>query len=134
MATNIVSHDLSNAQQRDEFGRDAAERTIELSPLVAEAVNTVVEDGQVAAIYQRLLNEYEAASADTFDDALSYIVYRGIAEIKRQQDSAAKMAEERQAKKDRTALAAVLEVKPDLLNDPAFQAKLLAALRGAHKK
>lgn len=112
----------------DAYGRDSAERTVELNQHVAAAANAVVDDENIDQILGQLKAEFEGGEPQTFDDALGYIVYRGIAEIKRQRDAA--IANKAKAKLSETQklYKAMLALNPALVNDPAFVAKMVAAL------
>lgn len=112
----------------DAYGRDAAERTVELNQHVAAAANAIVDSDQFDEILVNLKAEYEGGEPQTFDDAIGYIVYRGMAEIKRQRDAAnankakAKLAEQQKL------YAAMLKVNPALITDQKFVEKMVAAL------
>lgn len=112
----------------DAYGRDASERTVELNSHVAEAANCIVEDSSIDVVLGQLKAEFEGASPDTYDEALGYIVYRGIAEIKRQRD--AQQAAKAKSKLAETAklYKSMLALNPALVNEPAFVAKMVAAL------
>ena len=96
---------LENAVDKpplDEFGRDAAERTIELESKDAEAIN----------------NEVVAGKWQTYDQALHYVIARGLAEIKRQRDAAAATAAKTILKVTRDGWRDRLAQNPALITNP----------------
>lgn len=101
----------------DEYGRDAAERTVELSPRDAEAVDAEVLKGKW----------------QTYDDALAYVIARGLAEIKRQRDAAEAQREKSVLKTTRDLYSNMLRLNPALVADAKFVAKMIADL-GVSKK
>lgn len=113
MATaNAIAEVNTNDVERDQFGRDEAERTIVLASEDAEAIN----------------HEAEAGGHDTYDDALHYVITRGLAEIKRTRDAQA-------ANKAKTVLKAkvdtwkkLLELNPALVADPNIVGKMMTEL------
>lgn len=116
--------------QLDAYGRDAAERTVELNSHVAAAANAVVEqnDEEFAQVLTQLKAEYEGGTPTTFDDAIGYIVYRGCAEIKRQREAAASLKEKSKLAANSKLYGEMLKVNPALVTDPDFVAKMVAAL------
>jgi hypothetical protein len=96
----------------DKFGRMASERTITLEVDDAERVGC----------------EVDAGKHQTFDDALHYIIERGIAEIKRQRDSLAALKEQRNDAKAMKALRTACANNPAVMDDPAKLADVLKAL------
>src|SRR6266566_6549609 len=96
----------------DEYGRDAAERTVELSARDAEMVDREVSLGK----------------HDTYDDALSYVITRGLAEIKRQRDAANANREKTVLKAKLDTWKKLLELNPALVADPNIVAKMLSEL------
>lgn len=116
------------APQLDAYGRDAAERTIELDQHVAAAANAVVSDESIDDVLLQLKAQYEGGSPSAFDDALGYIVYRGVAEIKRQQLAQAATKAKQHLAEQQKLYAAMLKVNPALIADPTFVQKMVAAL------
>lgn len=98
--------------QMDEFGRDESERTVILESQDAEFID----------------REVIAGEHDTYDDALHYVITRGLAEIKRTRDAADK------ARADKVKLAkmkswkALLELNPALVADPNIVGKMMTEL------
>jgi ribosomal protein S9 len=70
--------------------------------------------------------EVEAGKHDAFDDALHYVIARGLAEIERTRKSAVKSAAKSEALK---GLRELLAAKPELAG--ALDAKVVAALKAA---
>src|SRR5882762_7235944 len=99
----------SQELQLDEFGRDASERTVELSPRDAEGIDQEVTQGKW----------------QTYDDALSYVIGRGMAEIKRQRDAARALAEKSLVKAKRDSYATLMKANPSLVASPEFVATML---------
>lgn len=112
----------------DAYGRDAAERTVELNPHVAAAVNAVVEGEAFETILANLKADHEGGTPTTFDDAVGYIVYRGMAEIKRQRDAQAATKAKTKLAETQKLYKSMLEVNPALIADPTFVQKMVAAL------
>lgn len=98
--------------QLDQFGRDAAERTVELNSVQAEAVDQEVTIGKHT----------------TYDDALAYVIQRGLAEIKRQRDAARAVAEKTLIKAKRDSYQHMLESNPALAANAEFVAMMLRDL------
>lgn len=115
-------------RELDAYGRDAAERTVELNPHVAAAANAIVDDESIDGVLANLKAEFEGGQVNTFDDAIGYIFYRGIAEIKRQRDAAAATKEKSQLSAQSKLYGEMLKVNPALVTDPQFVAKMVAAL------
>jgi hypothetical protein len=101
----------------DEFGRDAAERTVELESKDAESINNEVVDGRW----------------QTYDQALHYVITRGLAEIKRQRDAAKAVAEKTLLKGIRDGWEKRLKDNPALITNPEIM-KLMMAELGVIKK
>lgn len=102
--------DINNsAVLADAITRDADECIVSL---------TAVQAAQVSA-------EVDANDHQTFDDALAYIIERGLAEIKRQRDSAVKQKAKQAEVKNLMAAKTLLASNPALALDPA---KLFAML------
>src|ERR1035441_7738189 len=100
--TNLTeAASVTNDVLRDQYGRDAAERTVELKPYDAEAINKEVVVGKW----------------QTYDDALSYVVGRGLAEISRQRKAAAELRDARFIKAKGKDYSHLLKLKPELVND-----------------
>jgi len=97
---------------RDEYGRDAAERTIELSPRDAEAIN----------------HEVELGKHDSYDDALSYVIARGLAEIKRQRDAAEANRQKSVLKAKVDSWKKLMELNPALCTDPNIVNKFMTEI------
>jgi hypothetical protein len=97
---------------RDEFGRDASERIVELSPRDAEYIN----------------REVEAGKHETYDDALSYVIARGLAEIKRQRDAAEANRAKSLLKAKADTWKKLLELNPALIADPNVMSRMLSEL------
>ena len=93
----------------DEYGRDASERTVELAARDAEMVNREVESGK----------------HDSYDDALTYVISRGLAEIKRQRDAAEANRAKSALKAEVDTWKKLLELNPALVADPNIVAKML---------
>ena len=96
----------------DEYGRDAAERTVELTPADAEAID----------------KEVDAGKHETFDGALSYVINRGLIEIKRVRDSAAKLREANKLRDKVKLYEQMLKLNPALITDPKFAQQFTAAM------
>lgn len=103
---------IDNSKSLDEFGRDAAERTVELEPRDADAVSNEVTDGE----------------HDTFDDALHYIITRGLAEIKRQREAAKALRDKTRLKQLQEQYARIIKDNPHLAADAKFVDKMLKEL------
>lgn len=110
-AVAVISEQPSE-QQLDEFGRDAAERTVELQPRDAEAIDV----------------EVVAGKHQTYDDALAYVISRGLAEIKRQRDAANALRAKAVLQKTRDTYQNMLKLNPSLVTDANFVSKMLADL------
>ncbi len=119
----------TEVKQLDAYGRVAAERTIELNQHIAEAVAKWV-DGEIdETCYASIKAENEGASeADTFDEALGYIIYRGLAEIKRALGAKELRKREKKAKQTQDLYQNMLKVNPALIADPKFVNKMLQDL------
>lgn len=108
-----VNSNTSNEQTAlDEFGRDQSERTVELAPRAAEAVD----------------QEVTAGKHSTYDDALAYIIQRGLAEIKRQRDAAKATADARLALVKKNNYASLVKSNPSLIANSEFVATMLRDL------
>lgn len=94
----------------DEFGRTEAERTVVLLSAQAEAINSEVSDGK----------------HDTYEDALAYVVERGLKEIERQRESARKQEAQRKAATSLAKFNDLLAKQPQLATRPN---ELIAALK-----
>jgi hypothetical protein len=111
-----VSNELPTAVQMvaqlDEFGRDASERTVVLSPRDAEAIDHEVMSGK----------------HQTYDDALAFVIARGLAEIKRTRDAAMKLAQAKLLSTKKESWKTILSQNPALAIDPKIVATMLADL------
>jgi hypothetical protein len=125
MATLTVTPEV---RELDAYGRDSAERTVELNSHVAAAATAIVDNESIDAVLANLKAEFEGGQVDTFDDAIGYIVYRGIAEIKRQRDAAAVAKATKKNEETRKLYASMLKLNPALVTDPTFVAKMVDAL------
>jgi hypothetical protein len=128
VVTEVIAEDQEASLVLDAYGRDAAERTVELNSHVAEAANAIVEDSSIDTVLQQLKAEFEGGQPKTYDDAIGYIVYRGIAEIKRQRDAAAATKEKSKLAETKKLYKSMLAVNPALATDPTFVAKMIDAL------
>lgn len=106
---NVNNNGQHNGPEMDEYGRDAAERTVELESRDAEAINLEVEQGKW----------------DSYDDALHYVITRGLAEIKRQRDAARVALEKTQIKVKRDSYATLMKSNPSLIANAEFVATML---------
>jgi hypothetical protein len=126
---NVVQQLIESVgKELDAYGRDSAERTVELNQHVAEAVNCIVEESSIDVVLSQLKAEYEGGEPTTYDDAIGYIVYRGIAEIKRQRDAAAATKAKSKLAETQKLYKAMLAVNPSLITDAKFVEKMVAAL------
>jgi len=127
--TNTIEHtpSMSNASDntnanandgRDQYGRDSAERTVELKPRDAELVN----------------QEVIAGRHQTYDDALSYVLDHGLKELIRLRKQREELKEARQLKVKANEFAKTLELNPGAINDPAFVSKFVAAMTALKTK
>jgi hypothetical protein len=111
-----VNNDQVNEQPKppvlDEFGRDASERTVELSPRDAENID----------------HEVSAGRHQTYDDALAFVIARGLAEIKRTRDAAMKLAQAKLLSTKKESWKTILSQNPALAIDPKIVATMLADL------
>jgi hypothetical protein len=105
-----VAHSLG--VEMDEFGRDASERTVELSPRDAESIDHEVASGK----------------HQTYDDALAFVIARGLAEIKRTRDAAMKLAQAKLLSTKKESWKTILSQNPALAIDPKIVATMLADL------
>jgi hypothetical protein len=110
----IADESINNNEPRelDEFGRDESERTVVLSPRDAELIDAECTQGKHA----------------TYDDALHYVVARGLAEIKRVRDAARAAAEKTLVKAKRDSYQKLLQSNPSLVASQEFVATMLADL------
>jgi hypothetical protein len=97
---------------KDKFGRDAFERTVELTPEDAEGINREVEQGK----------------HQSFDDGLHYVLARGFAEITRTRDAARKLFEQKMLKNKRDNWSKLLQTNPALLANADVMKSMLAEL------
>lgn len=96
----------------DEYGRDASERTVELSSTHAENID----------------QECTAGKHATYDDTLAYVIQRGLAEIKRQRDAARSAAEKTLVKAKRDSYASLMKSNPALITNSEFVTTMLRDL------
>ena len=96
-----TTDNTSDVEVMDDFGRTEAERTVVLEPAQAEAVNLEVEVGK----------------HDSYQDALAHIITRGLAEIKRQRDNAAKIAAQKDKAKAMDAFSELLRLNPAIVGN-----------------
>lgn len=115
-------------RELDAYGRDSAERTVELNSHVAAAANAIVSNESIDMVLANLKAEFEGGQVNTFDDAIGYIMYRGIAEIKRQRDAASATKEKSALAQQSKLYGEMLKVNPALITDPQFVQKMVAAL------
>lgn len=109
---NAVAVNTAVEESRDEFGRLASERIVELHPKDAELVNREVEDGRHA----------------TYDDALRYIINAGVVAIANRRKQAATLREARDLKAKQASYQIDLTRNPQLITDPNFVAKMMKDL------
>lgn len=96
----------------DEYGRDASERTVELSSMHAENID----------------QECTVGKHTTYDDALAYVIQRGLAEIKRQRNAARSAAEKTLVKAKRDSYASLMKSNPALITNSEFVTTMLRDL------
>ena len=129
---SVVEQLVNSISGMDAYGRDSAERTVELNSHVAAAANTCVNGIEDAAGFDIVLGqlkaEFEGGKAQTFDDALGYIVYRGMAEIKRQRDAATAAKAKSKLSEIQKLYKSMLAINPALIADPKFVEKMVTAL------
>lgn len=104
--------EVSLSEAMDKFGRTAAERTIELE----------VDDAE------RVDHEVTAGEHQTYNDALHYVIERGLAEIKRQRESLAALKTQRTDAKAMAALRTAVANNPAVMADPVALASLMKSL------
>lgn len=116
VVSELVNNDeLNNVAQPpelDQYGRDASERTVELNSVQAEAVDQEVTHGKHA----------------TYDDALAYVIQRGLAEIKRQRDAQRAATEKTLIKAKRDSYANLMKSNPALITNSEFVTTMLRDL------
>lgn len=95
--------------EMDKYGRTEAERTVVLASQDADAINLEVEAGR----------------HDSYDDALAYVIVRGLAEIRRQRESALKAEQARKAAKGKEQFNNFLRLDPSIVSKPEMLMKLL---------
>ncbi len=98
--------------EKDQYGRDAAERIVELSSDDAEAIGKEVVEGKWTK----------------FDDALHYVLARGLAEIKRTRESALKNAAKTLLADKTDQWTTIMNADPKLLQNPQLVAKMFAEI------
>jgi len=101
-----------SAPTLDEYGRDASERTVELHPKDAEAIDAEVADGRW----------------QTYDDALRFILQRGFAEIKRTRDAARKLATVKLLASKTRGYQEMFAQHPELIANGEFVTKMMQEL------
>lgn len=99
-------------EERDEFGRMASERIVELHPKDAELVNREVDDGRHG----------------TYDEALRYIINAGVVAIANRRKQAATLRDARDLKAKQASYQIDLARNPQLITDPNFVAKMMKDL------
>jgi hypothetical protein len=109
---NVNATDNNEVEARDEFGRLASEKIVELSTRDAEEINV----------------ETEAGKHSTYDDALHYVIAHGLKEIKRLRKAAEELRQARIVKERGKLYTSMLAVNPQLVADPNFVAKMLSDL------
>jgi hypothetical protein len=114
--------------ETDGYGRDAAERTVELNSHAAEAVNRLVNGEGIDDVLGQLKVEFEGSKCNTYDEALGYLVYRGVSEYKRQEIAAIKAKLSAKLLEQQKLFKSMLAVNPSLIADPKFVEKMMAAL------
>lgn len=117
MATIPVTTLVTNTEPvttlvTDQYGRDAAERTVELKPHDAEMID----------------REVNAGRHQTYEDALAYVIGRGLAEIARARKAAEELRQARIVKEKGKLYSSMLKENPSLVTDPEFVTKMIAAL------
>lgn len=113
IASNVNGSELvSNDKQLDQFGRDEAERTVVLSSEHAEAVDQEVAQGKWQA----------------YDDALKYVISRGLAEIKRTRDAARTLAMAKMNEAKRRNYKMLIQNNPALVTNVEFVASMMKDL------
>jgi hypothetical protein len=118
----------------DVYGRDAAERTVELNVHAAQAASELVDGNFASDAYESLKAEYDGESKPkTFDDAIGYIFYRGMSEIKRQWESAAKAKALKALEKKLSGYQELMSENPALIADANFVKNMMDALAKARR-
>lgn len=110
--TPVSAKVSADATQLDEFGRDTAERTVELSPRAAEMIDQEVTHGKW----------------QTYDDALAHVIARGLAEIKRTREASRQLAEKSLVKAKRDGYANLMKANPSLIANAEFVNTMLRDL------
>jgi hypothetical protein len=96
----------------DEYGRDVNERTVELSPKHAEAVDHEVMEGR----------------HQTYDDALAYVITRGLQEIERVRKQARIAAQAKLSAVKIAQYKGILNGNPALVANAEFVATMMKDL------
>lgn len=99
-------------KQLDQFGRDEQERTVVLSSQHAEYVDQEVTQGKW----------------QTYDDALQYVIARGLAEIKRTRDAARTLAAAKMNEAKRKNYKSLIASNPALVTNVEFVATMMKDL------
>lgn len=99
----------TEAEAMDDYGRTEAERTVTLTSVQAEQINDEVGQGDHGS----------------YEDALEYVVQRGLAEIHRARASQAKSVEARKASKAKDEFNKYLALDPSVASDPVKLMKLM---------
>jgi hypothetical protein len=108
----VQSSDNVKTEVLDAFGRTEAERTVVLSVSDAERIDAEVVAGE----------------HQTYDDALTHVISRGLAEIKRSRKAAEELKQSRVVKANGKVFSDMLKMNPALVADPEFVGKMLAQL------
>jgi hypothetical protein len=112
-AIAVVSEPVKSDEPKlDQFGRDAAERTVELSSMQAEAIDQEVTNGRW----------------QTYDDALQHVINRGLAEIKRTREAARVLALAKATESKRKNYKALIQSNPALAVNAEFVATMMKDL------
>jgi len=109
---NEQSPVVTNEVSMDEYGRTEAERTVVLASKDAELVNAEVESG----------------SHDSYDNAVHYVIARGLAEIERARSAQRKLAAQKKLATETTLFTNMLAMNPKLVTDPDFVNKMMTQL------
>jgi hypothetical protein len=112
----------------DVYGRDNAERTIELDPHVAAAINAVINGESIDAVLEQLKAQYEGCKCKTFDETHGYLMFRGMAEYKRQEIAAVTSKLKAKLLEQQKLFKSMVAVNPSLMADPKFVEKMMVAL------
>jgi hypothetical protein len=115
VANEVVSEQAASQEApapMDEYGRTESERTIVLSSQDAEAVG----------------GEVDAGGHQAYDDALHYVITRGIAEIKRTRSLQRKNQAKTVLANETTLITNMLAMNPALVADATFVGNMMKKL------